>query len=239
MSVATSRCEALKQRMVALRRLEALHTQAKQIDTRRSELEARRLSMAAAALRAAVLKERGHLDGASWPDVSDATAILTRVRDRLVENPGEITAGRDYKQLLERTEQATKALDGAVSVAWSSVRNAASPVDERLLQRLALVPGQAVAVANVRALNAELQRLAANPPATTEAYDAFDRAAKAVLAAWRALDHGDLPESVVAFFKAAQNVDGAPEALWTDEVRAWLRTHGMLSGVRLHYRGGR
>jgi hypothetical protein len=238
MSTITERCAVLTTRLGKLRQLEALHGQAEQLEERRRELEGRRDCLAIWVARAEVLAAHEHLNASVWPDVAGAKVALARVREKVRADPTRIAAGRDYRNLLDGTDRAVQALKEEVETAWSQVRTTVDPVDERLLQRLAEVPGQAAAVDEVRSLRNDLYGRSVIPPATLDDYAAFMRAAAMLADAWRGLDHRDLPESVLRFFKAAQSPAGAPEALWTAEVRTWLDEHDMLNSVRLYFRGG-
>jgi len=233
------RCNVLTARLAKLRELEAQRLQAEQLEGRRRELEEQRQLLMVATARAQVLTARGHLQAASWPDVSASRAALVRVANRFRQDPAQIASGRDYKALLEFCGRAVQSLESAVMAAWTKIQAEADPVSEQLLQQLSQVPGQVRAVEQVRSMRAHLRALGATPPANLADYDAFQEAANALASVWTGLDHRDLPDSVIQFLRAAQAPGGAPVSLWTGEVRAWLEEHGMLEQVRLQLRPGR
>lgn len=239
MTTAVARSQQLVGRIVAADNMQKLQDQAELLEKRRQELLVARTKFQVMLTRAQVLVRHGVLDGTAMPDMKGALHALSKVKVNLADDPGKLASGRDYSNLLDGTRNGSKALDSEVTGAWHQQLAAANPVDQRLLNRLKQVPGQQDAVARLEQTRNELLALRDSPPESDDDWRRFRALEQKLNAAWTALDHSDLPDDVVAFLQQAQSSKGAPEALWTSEVRAWFDKHRMLSSVRLHLRGER
>jgi DNA repair ATPase RecN len=238
MSPVLQRCAALQARMKQLDALISLRGEAETLTQRRKELAEVRAALQIAMAQTQVLLAHGHMPTWVWPSTAKVRAAWSRVQQKLQEQPSQLSSGEDYRELLLRTRKLAEKLQQAIDPAWAGVWTEVNPVDERLLQRFAEVPGQQAAIEEVRQRLAALRPFQAFPPQTEAEYDQIQQAAMALQQAWQALNQGDLPDAVVRFFRAAQSKEGAPETLWTEEVRDWLGAHDLLQQVRIFYRGG-
>lgn len=235
MTSIVERCTGVSARIESLEQREALQGQAAVIEERRLELEGMQQQLAVVLGRAFTLIEDGCVGVDSIPEVDPIRDLVAAVRQRLAGDATRLAAGRDYKKLLKGLEDLRRKVDATVTEAWTTRRHAADPVDAQLLERLAQVPGQAPMIARVRALQEKLRELGTYPPGDTMSLASFDAVAKDLASTWAGLDLGDLPEAVVRFFRQAQSLKGAPESMWTDEVKNWLDEHDMLTSVRVYF----
>lgn len=239
MTTVVERSQQLVARLVAAERVQKLQDQAEELEKRRQELLVARTAFQVMLARAQVLVRHDVLDRGAMPDMSGTLHALGKVKAKLADEPRKLTSGRDYRNLLEGAQRGRRELEAEVTGAWQAVVEAADPVDQRLLDRLGRVPGQEGAVASVEQARDSLLALRASPPESNGDWLRFRALEQKLKEGWAALDTSDLPDDVVAFLQQAQSPQGAPEVLWTTEVRAWFDKHGMLSGVRLHLRGER
>lgn len=238
MTTISARCAALSDRIGRLKQRQALRGQAEELQRRRTELETARVRLAVALAQVEVLVGRGTLEQPPWPDTTRLLDSLGRVSERLEKAPSELTKGTDYRLVLSEAERVAATFGDVTAATWAGVVAANDPTNEQLLLRLELVPGQETSVARVRTLRGSLVALGEAAPTTEATYDQFLDVARALGSAWEALDHGDLPDSVLKFFKAAQRRAGAPMSLFTAEVQEWLDEHQMTVPIRVHFRSG-
>lgn len=236
---AIERSKSLRARVNELQTLERLQGQAESIQTRVDELRSRRERLGIAFARGQTLIAKALLASESFPPVETAVASLSRVIKRAEDDPAAVSKGKDYSNLLEALDRVADTLEELVDEAWSRFVERCDPVEEQLLHRLVQVPGQAPQVRRVRDLRDAFQQVVQEAPASAEQYDAALEAADTLRRAWESLDHGDLPDSVLAFLNAARSRNGAPADLWTDEVRLWLEGHNLLRSIRIFLGGAK
>ncbi len=233
------RCKSLRARVNELQTLERLQGQAESIQTRVDELRSRRERLGIAFAQGQTLIAKALLASDSFPPVETAVAGLSRVIKRAEDDPAAVSKGKDYSNLLEALDRVADTLEQLVDEAWSRFVERCDPVEEQLLHRLVQVPGQAAQVRCVRELRDAFQQIVQEAPVSAEQYDAALEAAESLRRAWESLDHGDLPDSVLAFLNAARSRNGAPSDLWTDEVRLWLEGHNLLRSIRIFLGGAK
>jgi hypothetical protein len=232
-------CGEVSTRIDALEQREKLQAQAEVIEAHRRELESIKKLLVVVLGRAKTLLEDGCLPADSMPEVGSMRELIAAVRVRLASNPAGLASGRDYKKLLTQLEGLHEKTDATVTEVWAARRDHADPVDARLLERLQHVPGQAATVARIRALLVQLREIGKYPPGDAASLATFDAVAEELGSTWSGLESlGELPEAVVEFFRLARRPEGAPESLWTDEVRTWLEQHDMLGSVRVYFGKG-
>ncbi len=233
------RSKSLRTRVNELQTLERLQGQAELIQTRVDELRSRRERLAGTFARSRVLMAKDLLTRGGFPPIETAVASLSRVVKRAEDDPAAVNKGKDYSNLLQALDRVADALEALVETAWNRFVERCDPVEEQLLHRLVQVPGQAAQVERVRQLRVAFKDLVQEAPLSSEQYELALEAATSLRSAWGLLDHGDLPDSVLAFLNAARSRNGAPADLWTDEVQLWLDTHNLLQSIRIFLGGAK
>lgn len=237
MKTVMERCSDLRAGLQKLRSSKDDEAKARELDLRRSELEAVNKELAVVAASAHVLLQHKRIVPSSLPDCAKALESCDKVEALLDTDPSAITKGRSYKDLLGRTEKVVHHLRKANEEAWQAVVSQHKIVDEAFLRRVELFPGQAPTIAKIRELKAQYEGSISTVPVSPEAYAQFESCYRALQQELTKLDPEAFPEDVLAFFRAAQQATGAPLSLFTDSVRDWLKRNDFLDGVRVRFTG--
>jgi len=231
------RCSELSAGLQKLRSSKDDEARARELESRRAELEKVSTSLLLAAASAHVLLEHGKIVEASLPDCAKALESCDKVEALLDPDPSAITKGRSYKDLLTRAQKAVEQLHKVNEEAWRVVVSQHQSVDEAFLRRVESFPRQAQTVARLRELKGQYDESTKRVPVGAEAYQRFEVCYAALQRELKTLDPDAFPDDVLSFFHAAQQATGAPLSLFTNSVRDWLEKNDFLDGVRVRFTG--
>lgn len=243
MSNAVTRARELRQQADRLKNRQADEAKAQQFEKRRKELTELRERLEEVALPAGVLVRNGDILPKDLPDSRELEDLLSKLLLKArQEAPEDFTKGSDYSRFRKRLDVQNNELESVVSEAWKQFLAELPPVNEKLLDDIATIPGQELAVKQVRQLKSELQAAIVRPPRVDDELKGILKQAEALRARLAELSDTHYPQPVRQFLRAAQQPGGAALTLFTDEVRQWLEARGLIDRIRLRWiesQGGR
>ena len=138
---------------------------------------------------------------------------------------------------IDRLSEIAKAGDKAALLAWSVyVETRTKFGSDDVLAALAAIPQFKTSVATIRQIRANIAAYGSTiPQAPAAAIERIDSLVAEHDKAWAELEAGDIPQSVVAFIRAAANQD-AMLSSFTEEVRLWLVSKNLLNAFRIKMR---
>lgn len=243
MSNAVTRARELRQQADRLKNRQADEAKSQQLEKRRKELAEQRERMKEFALPAGVLSRNGNILPDDIPDTAELENLLPKLLLKArQEAPEDFTKGSEYSRFRKWLEAYNTELESLVSEAWKQFLAELPQVNEKLLDDIATIPGQDLAVKQVRQLKSELQAAIVRPPRVDDELKGILKRAEALRARLAELSDTHYPQPVRQFLRAAQQPGGAALTLFTDEVRQWLEARGLIDRIRLRWsesQGGR
>lgn len=157
---------------------------------------------------------------------------LQALRDRLRQDPGAVGQGTGFSQFKQALVEYNTSLRDAAQSEWSRRRTKfQGSTPEAMLSFWDTIPELRRDVARVRQFLAELERRG-NAFADPENLERLLADAAEIEPIVARLDGFDAPPAVQSFLKSAR-MSGARWGQFTDEVRDWLKGHGLLESLRI------
>ncbi|HEX8441714.1 hypothetical protein [Archangium sp.] len=236
MNNAVTLARDLRQQAERLKNRQSDEAQAQHFEKRRKELVEFREALEQFAIPAGVLLHDERLSPESLPDGTELDDLLSKLLLKARQDaPEDFTKGSDYSRFRKRLEVFNTALTGIVDEAWKAFLAELPQVNEKLLEDIATIPGQEPSVRRVRQLKSELLAATVRTPRTNGELKAILERAEALRAGLADLSDTHYPPAVRQFLRAAQQPGGAALGLFTDEVRKWLDSRGLLDRIRLRW----
>jgi hypothetical protein len=237
MNTITERCAQVRTSLKRFAAAKENEARAQELELRRKEIEEEHIRLRLVVTTAHILLHHDHLSASSIPDCSKALESCDKVGQLIASDPTAITKGREYNLFRTRVSKVYGELHGTVQSSWQSIVEQHPVIDNAFLRRIEVFPGQQATVQRIRELRTAFETAIGEVPSNHEAYDRFQNAYKALQEEVTKLDPEAFPEEVLQFFRAAQQVNGAPLAFFTDEVRDWLEKNDWINSIRVRFTG--
>lgn len=202
----------------------------------REQLEANRLRVEALLHHQATLSRAELQPIEKLPKPAPVLESLAVVRTKLTTNPESLKEGREFTTFKKRFERFAIEAGDIVRDVIDAVKKGIPSVDKAFLEQVAGIPAYRDKVDEIRAMRAELD---GGDVATAGAalLDAFLTRRAALRKLTDELNPVEFPKPVLDFFRAARRKQGADLDDLTDEVKTWLKEHGLLDRLRLFFTG--
>lgn len=228
------KCKELDVLLHSHKTMVADHEKAKSMEERRRELVALNGELAGRMAKARVYLEGSVLVREGLPPLAALKDKVQPVLENFRTDPFSITRGKTYNALVKFAEVLAEKFDKALNDAWVIFfKNQVPYVDNGLLARYQESGQFKDKILNICRLLDVANRYKGSPPATKEELDDFLAQSKALRDECSELQEANLPEDVLAFFRAANSTRGASLSLLTSSVSEWLREHGMFETFRI------
>jgi hypothetical protein len=231
---ASTRAAELRQRIVGIKDAEKYALDANAFEHVRAELQHHRTALQPAIVTVKVLVANERLDASDLPPTRKLDDSVKKITEAFAAEPGSITKGRGLGTVLAQLEAVRKEMAVACDQAWKVELSTAPKTNETLLAQIAKVRGQADVVRQLRAATSQLAQVSARPPRDAEEWLRYQTLRRSVEEQVKALSTTQFPKAVLEFCIAAQS-EGATVSMLTDEVRAWLESHGMVGDLRYRF----
>lgn len=233
------RAGALSSKISSYHKLKSTADEAEQFLTRANQFAALSEKLARARATLAKLAEAGVETGFAVTEGSGYAARARTLREAIHANPTTIN-NPPFNLKHEFTDRVSAiALEGekAALAAWQSyVAKRAEFGADDVLSALAKIPQFRPSIARISQIRTDVGRFGAMLPEDPKgAISKLNALLVEHEAAWRALAADDIPRSVVAFIRSAASSDALLSA-YTQDVREWLESRGLLDAFRIKLR---
>jgi hypothetical protein len=122
----------------------------------------------------------------------------------------------------------------AIEKAWRSyVESRAIIGSSEVLDALMRLPQFRASVVSIRACNERINRLATQVPSDLRlAVESLDGLVQELRSAWATISADGIPDAVIKFLRASA-AEGIPLDTFSDEIRNWLESKGLLNAFRV------
>jgi hypothetical protein len=188
------------------------------------------------AVPAAVLRRAGRLSSNEVRAPAKLLEALVTLRQRALDvEPEKFASVKEYKRWRDLVATHTTTVAERAADAWKGVKADFPSVEKKILEEIAEIPGQKVAVTRALEIHARLRTEARDLPVSDATYERVLAIAKELQEALNGLDDKHFPPAVRAFLRAVVSPSGAAPTALTAEVRAWLDAQNMGDRIRLRW----
>lgn len=205
------------------------YNDAERFRKRREELAPLRETLEMDLQRIRMLADRG----IPFKPIKFPPSLVSSVEDLSLNIESEETGRQNvYAKAKASISKAAELAQSAVQTTVSSIEIPLGAVDEPFLKRLEAIPAMHGRVLEARAKKEEFQKALQRRSSSPEDLGAFLTKRAELLLIMDQLKNEDLPEEVLAFFRAVR-ASQATFAHVTPVVRNWLEKHDQLKDVRI------
>jgi|GEM_PF-1823745 len=230
------RSASLAEKINNYNKIRAVAKEAKQYETRASQIEVAARAVADLHTKILALRRAGvpvafvPTDGAGLEQRAKALREALAADPRILENPPF-----DLKyQFLDRLNALAQSADKMMLTAWQNfVDERATPHSEDILTALHAVPQFRPSVERLRAIGAELNVMRnAIPTDAVGAIERLSRLSSKLSSAWAEITTEDIPQDVIRFLKGCTG-GGAPLSSLTESIHSWFKDKNLLGVFRV------